>query len=269
MLWPPDVKNWLIGKWPWYWERLKAGGEGHHRGWMVGWHHWLDGHEFGQAPEVGDDQGTLVCCSPWGLEWGTTERLNNIGKDIKTENKVLWDHTSGPLCLQSFPASGSFAMSQFFASGGQSIGISASASVLPMNVQDWFSLGLTDLVSLQSKGLSRVFCNTTVQKHQFFSAQPSLSPNSHPYMTTGKTIALTVWIFVGKLMPLLFNVLSRLITVFLPRSKCLLLSCSHYLPWFWSPRLLALFPHLFAPLYLRWWNQMPWKTNRVYLNIFF
>ena len=74
-------------------------------------------------------------------------------------------------CLQSFPASGSFLMSQVIASGGQSIGVSASASVLPMNIQDWFPLGLTDLISLQSKGLSRVFSNTTVQKHQFFSAQ--------------------------------------------------------------------------------------------------
>ena len=82
-------------------------------------------------------------------------------------------------CLQSFPASGSFSMSQFFASGGQSIGVSASASVLPMNIQDWFPLGLTDLISLQSKGLSRVFSNTTVQKHQFFSSQSSLWSNSH------------------------------------------------------------------------------------------
>ena len=70
-------------------------------------------------------------------------------------------------CLQSFPASRSFAMSQFFTSGGQSIGVAASASVLPMNIQDWFLLGLTSLISLQSKGLSRVFSNTTVQKHQF------------------------------------------------------------------------------------------------------
>ena len=68
--------------------------------------------------------------------------------------------------LQSFPASGSFPMSQFFASGGQSIGVSASASVLPMNTQDWSPLGWTGWISLQSKGLSRVFCNTTVQKHQ-------------------------------------------------------------------------------------------------------
>ena len=70
-------------------------------------------------------------------------------------------------CLQSFQASGSFPMSQFFTSGGQSIGVSASASVLPMNIQDWFPLGWTGWTSLQSKGLSRVFSNTTVQKHQF------------------------------------------------------------------------------------------------------
>ena len=82
-------------------------------------------------------------------------------------------------CLQSFPASGSFQMSQLFAWGGQSIGVSASASVLPMNIQDWFPLGLTGLISLLSKGLSRVFSNTTVQKHQFFSAQLSLSSTFH------------------------------------------------------------------------------------------
>ena len=81
--------------------------------------------------------------------------------------------------LQSAPASGSFPMSQLFASGGQNIGASASASDLPMNIQDWFPLGLTGLISLQSKGLSRVFSNTTVQKHQFFSAQPSLWSSSH------------------------------------------------------------------------------------------
>ena len=77
-------------------------------------------------------------------------------------------------CPQSFPASGSFLMSQFFTSGGQSIGVSASTSVLPMNIQDWFPLGLTDLISFLSKGLSRVSSNTTVQKHQFYSIQTSL-----------------------------------------------------------------------------------------------
>ena len=76
-------------------------------------------------------------------------------------------------CLQSFPASESFPTSQFFTSGGQSIGVSASASVLPMNIQDWFPLRLTGLSSLSSKGPSRLFSNTTVQKHQFFSAQLS------------------------------------------------------------------------------------------------
>ena len=81
-------------------------------------------------------------------------------------------------CLQTFPASECFLMSQLFTSGGQSNGASASASVLPMNIQDWFLLGLTGLISLQPKRLSKVFFNTTVQKHQFFSTQPSLWSNS-------------------------------------------------------------------------------------------
>ena len=102
--------------------------------------------------------------------------------------------------FQSFPSSASFPMSQLFTSGGQRIGVSASASVLPMNIQDWFPLGWTGWISLQSKGLSRVFSNTTVQKHQFFCAQLSLAQLSHPYMTTGKTIALTRRTFVGKVM---------------------------------------------------------------------
>ena len=137
-------------------------------------------------------------------------------------------------CFQSFPASGSFPMSQFFTSGGQSIGVSASPSVLPMNIQDWFPLGWTGWISLQSKGLSRVFFNITVQKHQFFSAQLSFSVGfqaqlSHPYMITGKTTALTRQIFVGKVMSLLLNMLSRLVITFLLRSKRLLIS------WLQSP----------------------------------
>ena len=112
-------------------------------------------------------------------------------------------------CRQSFPASGSFQMSKFFTSGGQSTGVSASAAVLPMNIWGWFPLGWTGWISLLSKELSRVFSNTTVQKHQFFGAQLSLWSNSHSYMTTRKTIALTRWVFVGKVMSLLFNMLSR------------------------------------------------------------
>ena len=82
-------------------------------------------------------------------------------------------------CPQSFPASGSFQMSQFFTSSSQSIGVSASASVLPVNIQDWFPLGWTSWISLQSKGLSRVFSNATVQKHQFIGTQLSLQSNFH------------------------------------------------------------------------------------------
>ena len=119
-------------------------------------------------------------------------------------------------CLQSFPTLGSFQMSQFFASGGQSIRVSASASVLPMNTQDWSPLGWTGWISLQSKGLSRVFSSTTgsvLQLSAFFIVQLS-----HPYMMTGKTIALTWWTFVDKVMPLLFSMLSKLVITLLPRS---------------------------------------------------
>ena len=97
------------------------------------------------------------------------------------------------LLLESFPASGSFPMSWFFTSGGQSIGaISGLASVLPVNPQSWFPFELTGWITLQSRGISRVFSRTTIQKHQFFGAQSSLWSNSHPYITTGKTTALTV-----------------------------------------------------------------------------
>ena len=127
-------------------------------------------------------------------------------------------------CLQSSPASGSFPMSQFFASGGQSIGVSASASVLPMNIQDWFPLGWTGWISLQSKGLSRVLQHhsskaSILQCSAFFMVQLS-----HLHMTTGKTIALTRQTFVSKVMSLFFNMLFRLVIAFLPRSKQLLIS---------------------------------------------
>ena len=92
---------------------------------------------------------------------------------------ILSSVVSLSFCLQYFPVSGSFPMSGLFASGGQSTGASASASVLPMNIQDWFPLGLTSSITLLSKGLSRVFSSTTVQRHQFFSAQPSLRSNFH------------------------------------------------------------------------------------------
>jgi len=114
--------------------------------------------------------------------------------------------------LQSSLASGSFQMSWFFASGGQSIGVSASVSVLPMNIQDWFPLGLTGWISVQSKGLSYEHHSSkaSILWHSaFFIVQLS-----HPYMTTGKTISLTRRTFVGKVMSLLFNMLSRLVITF-------------------------------------------------------
>ena len=111
--------------------------------------------------------------------------------------------------LQSFPASGSLQMSQFFASGGQSIGVSTSTSVLPMNIQDWSPLGWTGWISLQSKGLKSLLQYhsskaSILQCSAFFIVQLS-----HPYMTIGKTIALKRRTFVGKVMSLLFNMLSR------------------------------------------------------------
>ena len=129
-------------------------------------------------------------------------------------------------------------------------------SVLPINTQDWFPLEWTGWISLKSKGLSRVFSNITVQKHQFFDAQISSQSNSHihTYMATGKTIALTRWTFAGKVMSLLFNMLSRLVITFLPRSKHLLIS------WLQSPSAVILEPpknkvwycfHCF-PIYLPW-----------------
>ena len=119
-------------------------------------------------------------------------------------------------CLQSFLASRSFPLSQFFISGGQSIGASASALVLPINI----TLGLTYFSLLQAKGFSKVFCNTTVQNHPlFWHSDFFMVRLSHPYMTTGKTIALTRQTFVGKVMALLFNTLSGFVITFLPRCK--------------------------------------------------
>ena len=160
-------------------------------------------------------------------------------------------------------------MSQLFASGGRSIGVSASTSYLPMNIQDWFPLGWTGWIALQSEGLSKVFSNTTVQMHQFFGAQLSIVQLSHPYMTTGKTIALARQIFVGKVISLLFYMLSRLVIAFLPISKCLLIS------WLQSPSAVILEPpkkvsHCFHcfPIYLPWSDRTRYH-NLSFLNVEF
>ena len=123
---------------------------------------------------LGLQHARLPC--PFTISWSLL-KLMSIESVMPSNHLVLCHPLSS--YLPSFPASGSFLMSWFFASGGQSIRVSASASVLPMNIQDQFPLELTGLISLQSKGLSRVSSSTTVQKHQFFNTQPSLWSSSH------------------------------------------------------------------------------------------
>ena len=155
---------------------------------------------------------------------------------VRPSNHLIlcWPFSS---CLQSFPDSGSFQMNQLFTWGGQSIGVSASTSVLEMKIQDWFPLGWTGWICLQSKGLSSVFFKSISSKASslwhsaFFTVQLS-----HPYMTTGKTIALTRQTFVDKVMSLMINMLSMLVITFLPRSKRLLIS------WLQSPSTMILEP---------------------------
>ena len=152
-----------------------------------------------------------------------------------------------------------FSSEPALASGGQSIGASASVSVLPMSIQGWFPLGLTDLISLLSKGRSRVFSGTAVQKPQLFGVQPSLRLNSHICTwllgkNKSNNIALIVWKFVRKMMSLLLSILSRFVIAFFPRSKCLLIS------WLQSPSAVILEPKKikichcfhFFPFYLPW-----------------
>ena len=120
------------------------------------WHHGL---QHGRPP----------CLSPTPRAYSNSCPLSQWRHPTVSSSVIPFSS-----CLQPFPASGSFQMRQLFISGGQSIGVSASSSVLPMNIQDWFPLGLTSWISLLSKGLSRIFSNTTVQKHQFFGTQLSL-----------------------------------------------------------------------------------------------
>ena len=125
----------------------------------------------------------------------------------------------------SFPASGTFLMSWLFVSNDQITGVLASESVFPMSIEDWVPLRLTGLISLQSKGLSGVFSSTTVQTPSILWCLAFITVQlSQLYVITGETTALTIWIFVGRAMSLLFNTLSRFVISFLPRSNCLLIS---------------------------------------------
>ena len=136
----------------------------------------------------------------------------------------------------SFPASGSFQMSQLFASGSQSIGVSVSASVLPMNIQGRFPLGWTGWISLQSRDSQESSPTPQFKASVLWCSAFFMVQLSHPYMTTEKILALTRWTFVGKVTSLLFNMLSRLVIAFLPRSKHLLIS------WQQSPSAVILEP---------------------------
>ena len=139
-------------------------------------------------------QSCPTLCDPWTAAHLSFIISLSLLKLTSIQSMMLSNRLilCGPflLCLQSFPASGYSPMSWLFTSGGQSIGASSSASVLPMNIQDWFPLELTGLISLQLKKPSRVF--SLLWKHHFFGAQPSLWSNCHIRMTTGKTIALTL-----------------------------------------------------------------------------
>ena len=154
-----------------------------------------------------------------------------------------------------------FSKESVFVSDGQSIG--TSALPIPMNIQDWFPLALTALISLQSKGLSRVFSKTTVQNNQFFSAQLFLCSNSpmHTWWLLGK-LRFDIWTFVGKVMSLPLNTLSRWVIAFLPRIKCLLIS------WLQSssavilepPKIKSLTVSIVSPFICHeWWDWMPWS----------
>ena len=190
------------------------------------------------SPSVTSDSDPMDCSM-------TFPGLHCLLEFVQTRPLSRWCHpaTSSSVvpfssCSQSFPASGSFPKSQLFASGAWSIGASPSASVLPVNIQGWYPLGLTDLNAYcprdsQASCLAPRFKNISSSVPAFFMVQIL-----HLYMTTGKTIALNIRTFVRKLISLLFNMLSRLVIAFLPRSKCLLKfhGCSHYLQWLWSQR---------------------------------
>ena len=265
---PPDMKSWLIWKDPdagkdWRWEE-----KGTSEDETVGWHHWLNGHEFGWTPGVGDRQGSLACCSPWsqrvGHDWVT--ELTELNHSLRRRGEKGWGKSSiwifekimtderrqstssgqqipswtkrkshqdkscccsgikscltlcnpwAAACQATLPSPISQSLLKFmsiellmlsnhlilcrlllllpsvfpcikvfsnewhFASHDQIIGASPSVSFLPMNIQDWFSWGLTGLISLQPKELSKIFSSTTIQKHQFSSTQLSLWSNSH------------------------------------------------------------------------------------------
>ena len=174
-MWCEEPTHW---KRPWCRERLKVGGEGDDRGWdgwMASSTQWTCSVQFSSSVLSnslrlhGLQQAKPPCPSATPSTYSNSCPLSQWCHPTISSSVIPFSSH-----LQSFSASGSFQISQFFTSGGQSIGVSASASVLPMTIQYWSPLGLTGCLSLQSKGLSRVFSNTTVQKHRSFWPQLSL-----------------------------------------------------------------------------------------------
>ena len=164
-------------------------------------------------------------------------------------------------CLLSFPASGYFSVSHLFESGDQSIGASGSPSVLLINIQDWFPLGLTGLVSCSPRNSQESSPTPQFKSIILWCSAFFMVRLSHQHTTTGKTIALTRWTLVSKVMSLLFNTLSRLVITFLPRNKCLLIS------WLQSPSAVILQPKkiksltvsIYSPYAMKRWDWMPWS----------
>ena len=240
-----------VGKIPWRRERLPTPvfwpGEFH--GLCSPWGHkeWTQLREFHthSLSSVQSLSHVQLFVIPWTAALQPSLSITNsrsLLKLMSTESVMPSNHLI--LCCpflppSVFPRTRVFSRESVLCIRWPSTGISVSASVLPMNIQDWFPLGWTGGISLQSEGLSRVFSSTTVQKHQFFSFQFSaffIIQLSHPYMTSGKNIALTRQTFVGKVMSLLFNMLSRLVIAFLSRSKHILIS------WLKSPSAVTLEP---------------------------
>ena len=176
---------------------------------------------------------------PHGLQ-DTSSPVHYFAESVQTQAHWVGDAIQPSHSLSSpspppsiFPSIRVFPMSQFFTSGGQSSGVSASASVLPMNIQDWFPLGWTGSISLQSKRLSESSPTPQFKSINSLALRLLYGPVSHPYMTTGKTITLTRWTFVGRVMSLLFNTVSRFVIAFLPKSNRLEFhGCYHHRSWF-------------------------------------
>ena len=202
-------------------------------------------------------------CYPVNFNTPSSSDLHYFLEFVMLSNHhILCNLLLSPVAFNISQQQGFFPVSRLSASGGQSTGASASASVLPMNIPDWFPLGFTGLISLLSKGLSRVSSSTTVQKHQFFIVHSSLWSDSyiHTWLLEG-TIALTIWTFVNKLMSLFFSTLSRCVITFFPRSSLLISWLQTVSTVILESRKIksvtaSIFSHLFA---LTRQDKMPWS----------